>query len=690
MSPVRIKDYWREQRIFDRRAIFAGAAMAVLAIALVGRLYLLQVVRHDYYSELSQENRVRTDPIPAARGLIMDRYGEVIASNQPTFELELIPDEVPDLDGSLHRLVKLGLLQADDIPELIRTIKSRRTFDHVPIRLHLSDEEVARFAVRRFEFPGIDIAPQEARWYPEQSLAVDAMGYVGTISENDLAHIDRAAYAGTAVIGKTGVESTFEKQLHGTNGFQQTLVDAQGRPVPKPGVFARDLEMKAPTPGDDVILSLDLKVQKVAETALAGQEGAVVAIDPNSGDIIALVSAPGFDPNLFARGITVKEYAALEGDPNRPLYDRALRGEYSSGSTIKPGLALGALTDGVIDPDKPVFCPGYFHLPGGRHIWHDANHEHHGDVNLDHAIAQSCDVYFYGVAHAMGIDRIAAWLPLLGFGRPTGIDIGGEKPGLVPSRAWKEAHFANPANRVWFPGETVNLGIGQGYFLVTPLQLAHYVGILATRGRIWQPRLVTGLRSPDTGKIKWLAPVDEGDLSNVSADSWNRVIHGMIGATTDGPPRTGTAYWPMRGSVYTIAGKTGTDQVVNESVTGNLSEEHGFSKIKEQYRDNAWFIAFAPAEAPRIAVAVIVEHAGFGSTGAAPVARKVMDAYLLGPDGKTLLPAAPRGPYSEPADLKPKVKPSLPALPAPAPAAATQQVADRAHPEPASAPPAAQ
>jgi penicillin-binding protein 2 len=678
MSPVRIKDHWREQRIFERRSLFAGAAMALLALALVGRLYLLQVSRHDYYSALSQENRVRTDPIAAARGLILDRNGEVIASNQPTFQLELIPDEVPDLKGSLHRLVRLGLLQGDDIPELIRTIKSRRTFDNVPIRLHLSDEEVARFAVRRFEFPGVDITPEEARWYPEGSLAVDAMGYVGTISEKDLAHIDRAAYAGTAVIGKTGVESAFEKRLHGANGFRQILVDAQGRPVQKPGVFARDLEMKAPIPGDDTILSLDLKVQKVAEAALAGKEGAVVALDPNTGDVIALVSAPSFDPNLFARGITEKQYHDLESDPYRPLYDRALRGEYSSGSTIKPGLALGALTDGVIDPDKSIFCPGYFHLPGGRHIWHDANHERHGAVNLDFAIAQSCDVYFYGVAHAMGIDRISEWLPLLGFGRPTRIDIGGEKPGLVPSRAWKEAHFANPANRVWFPGETVNLGIGQGYFLVTPLQLAHYVSILATRGHIWRPRLVTGLRSPDTGKIDWLPPVYEGYLSNISADSWNRVIHGMIGATTYTSPRLGTAYWAMHGSVYTIAGKTGTDQVVNEAVTGNLSEEHGFKNIKEQYRDNAWFIAFAPAEAPRIAVAVIVEHAGFGSTGAAPLARKVMDAYLLGPDGK-LLPAAPRGPYSEPAGLKLKMLPSLPTLPAPArPAPTPQQVAEQA------------
>jgi penicillin-binding protein 2 len=682
MSPVRIKDYWREQRIFDRRALFAGAMMGLLAVALFGRLYLLQVTRHDYYSALSQENRVRTDPIPAARGLIMDRFGEVIASNQPTFQLELIPDEVPDLKGSLHRLVRLGLLQADDIPELIRTIKSRRSFDSVPIRLHLSDEEVARFAVRQYLFPGIDIKPRQARWYPEGPLAVDAMGYVGTISETDLAHIDRAAYAGTAVIGKTGVEAAFEKQLHGTNGFRQILVDAQGRPVAKPGVFAKDLEMRAPIPGDDVVLSLDLKVQKVAEAALAGQEGAVVAIDPNTGDIIALVSSPGFDPNLFARGITEKQYRALQDDPDRPLFDRALRGEFSSGSTIKPAMALGALTDGVIDPDKDVFCPGYFHLPGSRHLYHDANHEHHGEENLEHAITVSCDVYFYGVAHKMGIDRISAWLPLFGFGRPTGIDIGGEKAGLVPSRAWKENHFANPANRVWFPGETVILGIGQGYFLVTPLQLAHYVGILATRGQIWRPRLVTGLRSPLTGKIHWRRPVFEGALTNISAASWNTVIQGMVGAVSN---PGGTAYWPMRGTPYTVAGKTGTDQLVREAVTGNANEDHGFNKIKKQYRDNAWFIAFAPVEAPRIAVAVIVEHGGWGSTAAAPVARAVMNAYLLGPDGK-VLPATPRGPYSEPADLKPRLKLAVPKFPVPAPSGPVQQVADRARP--ASAPPA--
>jgi len=683
MSPVRIKDHWREQRIFDRRAIFASAVMGLLALALFGRLYLLQVSRHDYYSTLSQENRVRTDPIPAARGLIMDRFGEVIASNQPTFQLELIPDEVPDLKGSLRRLVRLGLLQADDIPELIRTIKSRRSFDSVPIRLNLSDDEVARFAVHRFEFPGIDIKPRQARWYPDGSLAVGAMGYVGTISERDLAHIDRAAYAGTAVIGKTGVEGVFEKQLHGTNGFRQILVDAQGRPVQKPGVFAKDLEMKAPVPGDDVILSLDLKVQRVAEAALAGQEGAVVALDPWSGDVIAMASSPSFDPNLFARGISEQQYRALLDDPSRPLFNRALRSQLPSGSTIKPALALGAMTDGIVNPAQPILSPWAYHLPGSRHLYHNANHENCGPVDLSQAIIVSCDVYFYRLAHEMGIDRISAWLPLFGFGHPTGIDIGGETAGLVPSRAWKQSHFGNPANRVWFPGDTVILGIGQGYFLVTPLQLAHYAGILATHGQVWRPRLVTGLRNPVTGRIHWKRPTLEAELSSISPASWKVVVGAMEGVTTSAHP-LGTAYWQMHDSPYLIAGKTGTAQVVREDANGASNEgQYNKNGTLKRLRDDAWFIAFAPAEAPRIAVAVLVEHAGWGSTGAAPIARKVMDAYLLGADGK-VLPAPPRGPYSEPTSIKP-VAPSTPALPTPKPPAPIQQVADRARPDAAPA-----
>lgn len=656
MSPVRIKDLWREQRIFDRRALFASGAMVLLLLALLGRLYLLQVMRHNYYSALSQENRVRTEPIPAARGLIMDRYGEVIASNQPTFQLELIPDEVPNLKGSLERLVKLGLLQAADIPDLMRTIHSRRSFDSVPIKLHLSEDEVARFAVHRYEFPGIDIKPRQARWYPDGSLAVDAVGYVGTINVQDLKRINAAAYAGTAVIGKTGVEAAYEKQLHGTNGYRQFLVDADGRPVQRPGVFAKDLETKAPVPGDDVILSLDLKVQRVAESLLKGHDGAVVALNPWNGDVIAMASNPSFDPNLFARGIDEKEYRALLEDPRQPLFNRALRAELPSGSTIKPALALGAMTDGVIDPHQRVLAAYTYHLPGSGHLFHNAMHEYCGQMTMRTAIIMSCDVYFYRLAHLMGIDRISAWLPQFDFGHRTGIDIPGELPGLVPSRAWKATHFGNPAQRVWFPGDTVILGIGQGYFLTTPLQLAHYTAILATRGLDFRPRLVTGIRDPRTGRIHWKRPVLQGNLTRISPDSWEVVTKAMIGVTTQ--PR-GTAYWQLRDSSYPIAGKTGTAQLVSENAKGAANEESYHAKgTLVKLRDDAWFIAFAPADNPRIAVAVLDEHAGWGSTGAAPIARKVMDAYLLGPDGK-LLPDPGHAPYSEPSGLEPRVVPGV-------------------------------
>ena len=651
MSPVRIKDHWREQRMFIRRAWFAGALMVLAALAVLGRLYYLQIIRQHYYEVLSLDNGVRTVPIPAARGLILDRNGEVIASNRPTFDLELTPDEVPALEAELEHLVRLGLLQQADLPELIRTIRSHRSFDTVPIRLDLSADEVASFAVHRYEFPGIDINPRQARWYPFGGLAVDAVGYVGTISPSDLAHINQAAYAGTAVIGKTGVEAAYEKQLHGTNGYRQILVNALGRPVQRPGALGRELRVEPPTPGDDVILSIDAKVQRVAESLLKGHDGAVVALNPWNGDVIAMASSPSFDPNLFARGITEKQYRSLVEDPRQPLFNRALRAELPSGSTIKPALALGALTDGVIDDHQQVLAGYAYHLPGSAHLYHNAMHEYCGEMTMRTAIIMSCDVYFYRLAHLMGIDRISSWLPNFDFGRPTGIDIPGELPGLVPSKAWKAAHFRNPAQREWFPGDTVILGIGQGYFLTTPLQLAHYTAMLAARGLNFKPRLVTGIRDARTGQIHWKRPVLQGNLSQISPASWDVIVRAMIGVTTK--PR-GTAYWQLRDSTYPIAGKTGTAQLVSEQAKGASNEESYKAKgTLEKLRDDAWFIAFAPADAPRIAVAVLDEHAGWGSTGAAPIARKIMDAYLLGPDGK-LLAHPGRGPYSEPSNLKPR------------------------------------
>src|SRR5580698_5312343 len=530
MPSVRIKDHWREQRLFDQRALICAALIGLASIGLIVRLFVLQVARNAYYSELSQGNRVRNESIPAARGLILDRHGEVIAGNQPAYQLELVPEEVPDIDKTLAGLVQLGLIRTEDVDELERTIESSRRFDSVPIRLRMSDEDVARFAVRRFEFPGLDIKTRQTRWYPNGNLAVHALGYVGAISEQDLKHIDRATYAGTSLIGKLGVESTYEQRLHGGNGFREVLVNAQGRSVDRQGAFVPKLHTKAPVAGDDLVLSIDLKIQRVAETALAGHRGAVVAIDPNNGDVLALVSLPGFDPTLFGRGITAAEYGTLQNDIDRPLFNRALRGTYPPGSTVKPVIALAGLTYHVVDPKAYRFCAGSYHLPGSSFIYREYHNEHHGSVDLDDAIARSCDVYFYGLADVLGVDRIAAFLAPFGFGRITGIDISGEKPGILPSREWKAKAFAKPADQIWFPGETVNFGIGQGYLNVTPLQLAHYAGVIAMRGKVWKPRLVAAYRDAE-GKMHEVPPQADGEVAGVSAEDWARVVHGMVGVT---------------------------------------------------------------------------------------------------------------------------------------------------------------
>jgi penicillin-binding protein 2 len=633
MPAVRIKDHWREQRLFDQRALICAVLMGLATAGLIVRLVDLQVLHHDYYAELSQGNRVRTEPIPAARGLILDRNGEVIAGNQPAYQLELVPEEVAHIDQTLQTLVQLDLIRAEDVHEIKRTIASSRTFDSVPIRLRMSDEDVARFAVRRFEFPGIDIKTRQTRWYPNGALAVHALGYVGAISEEDLKHIDRAAYAGTSLIGKLGVESAYERELHGSNGFREVLVNAQGRSVERQGALMQvSLPTKSPTAGDDLVLSIDLKVQRVAETALAGHRGAVVALDPGNGDVLALVSLPGFDPTLFARGITGAEYGELQNDIDRPLFNRALRGTYPSGSTIKPVLGLAALTDHTIEASTKVFCNAVFNLPGSRHVWRADKDEPRGWLDLPEAISRSSDVYFYRLASTLGIDRMAAFLEPFGYGQPTGIDIGGEKAGLLPTPDWKRKAFKRPEDKVWFPGETVNMGIGQGYLLVTPLQLAHITGILAERGRNFRPRVVKGTRDA-AGHVQHLAPVEGAPIKGVSAADWTVVTDAMIG-TTQCVRYCGTAWVAFKGAAYQAAGKTGTAQVY----TVAQNAKYNAKTVPERLRDHAWFIAFAPADAPRIAVAVLVENAGFGASNAAPVARKVIDAYLLGPDGKVKPP----------------------------------------------------
>ena len=616
---MRSKDQWNEQRIYSSRTFAALLIIGLLSLSLLAKLAYLQIIRHDYYLELSQGNRVRQDPIPASRGLILDRHGRVLVDNEPAFQLELIPEQTPDLPDTLRRLAELKLLDADDIAPLRRIIRSRRAFDSVPIKLRLTDEEIGRFAVHRYQFQGVELRARQTRHYPYGELGVHALGYVAAVSEDDLDRIDKPGYAGTTLVGKLGVEAAYETQLHGLNGYQQILVNAQGRSVKFQGAYQPELQASAPVAGTDLVLALDLPTQQAAEAALGDRRGAVVAIDPANGDILALVSHPGFDPALFGRGLTRPEYASLINNEDKPLLNRALRGAYPSGSTIKPMMALAGLTYNAVDPERRQFCNGEFHLPGSRHLYREGKGGKHGEMNLVDAVARSCDVYFYGLAAQLGVDRIAAFAAQFGIGALTGIDISGEKPGLLPTPAWKKRAFKRPQDQIWFPGETVNFGVGQGYLLVTPLQLAYMTSMLAERGRSFQPRVVMGMRDA-RGKIIRSDSVAARAATGISEASWALVLRGMIGATT-----YGTAAAIGKDARYSIAGKTGTAQVY----TVAQNAKYNANTVADRLRDHAWFIAFAPAEAPRIAICVLVENGGFGASAAAPIARRVLDAYLL-------------------------------------------------------------
>ena len=636
---VRLKDHWAEQRLFGRRVIASTFVLLLCVGALFARLVFLQVVKHDYFSDLSQGNRIRIDPVPPSRGLIFDRNGEALALNRPAYQLEIVREQTPDLDDTLARLVKIGLLPADELERTRRTIKARRSFDAVPVRLQLNEEELARFAVNRPDFPGVDVRPRLTRYYPQGGTGVHALGYVAAISEQDQDRIDVANYAGTTLIGKLGIERAYEDELHGETGYQQLLVNAQGRRVERLGLTAPELERHQPIAGNDLFLAIDARVQKAAEDALAGQRAAVVAIDPANGDVIAYVSTPTFDPNGFARGLTYAEYAAMSENIDVPLYDRALRGVYPPGSTIKPLVALAALEYGVTDAASTRYCRGVFQLPGSSHRYRDWKKGGHGTVDMHKAIAQSCDVYFYGVSDQIGIDRMHDFLVQFGLGSETGIDIRGERTGLVPSRDWKKKAFKRKELQVWFPGETIIAGIGQGYMLATPLQLAHVAATISMRGQRFAPRLVKKVRDASTGEVRELPPRPLTPVKVSDPKNWDVIINGMIGVTND---PAGTARRSQAGAPYKIAGKTGTAQVFSVG----QSEKYNEKDVAERLRDHALFIAFAPADAPKLAVAVLVENGRSGSGTAAPIARKVFDAYLLPPEaaqaapGETPVPTA--------------------------------------------------
>jgi penicillin-binding protein 2 len=626
MGTVRIKDHWGEQRLFERRAVAAVVIIIALTLVLIGRLVILQVVRYEYYADLSQGNRVRVEPLPAQRGLILDRNRKVLAENRPAFQLELVRERVPDVDATLERLIEIGVMPADDLDETRALVKSRRGFESVPIRLRLTEEEIARFAVHRFEFPGVDIATRLTRFYPHGEHAVHALGYVAAISENDVKKLEKdnqlSKYAGTSLIGKLGIEARYEEELHGTDGSRQILVNAAGRSVQQQGALTPDLQEIKPLAGRDLITTIDLPTQLVAEQGLIGRRGAVVAIDPNNGDVIAMVSTPGFDPNPFGRGLTTAEYAALRDNIDVPLLNRAIRGEYPPGSTVKPVIALAGLTLGVTTPQRTRACGGYFTLPGSSHRFRDWRPHGHGVVAMETAIAQSCDVYFYELATMLGVDRLSEFLSHFGLGAPTDIDIGGERKGILPNPAWKKARFKNVADQVWFPGETVIFGIGQGYLIVTPLQLAHMASIVASRGKSYQPRLVQAYREQGSGKVEPIKPRLVENIDVASPEQWKVVVDGMVRVMSGAG---GTGRRSQVGAQFQIAGKTGTAQVF----TVAQNEKYKESELDERLHDHGWFIAFAPAEAPKLAVAVLIENGKHG-TAAALIARRVLDQFILG------------------------------------------------------------
>ena len=611
MSGPALKDHLRETRLFVVRAAVAGVLMVLLMAGLAVRLGYLQVSLYDHYRTLSSENRVKLVPLPPTRGLIYDRNGVLLADNYPTYSLEITPDQVRDLDRTLEDLKLVVPINDEDLQRFHRARRQQRRFDSIPIRVKLDDEEVARFAVVRHRFPGVDIQARLLRRYPEGDRAVHVLGYVGRINQQEQEQIDAASYAGSTHIGKLGIERNYEAELHGEVGLQQVEVNALGRVI-------RVLETRAPEPGKNLRLHLDMGLQEAALEALGDETGAAVAIDPKTGGVLALVSKPGYDPNPFVEGISGALYKQLRDDPEKPLYNRALRGLYPPGSTIKPFVALAGLELGAVSAGQNKFCPGFYQLPGQSHRYRDWKKGGHGVVDLNKAIVESCDVYFYDLAHDLGIDRLQKFLSGFSFGRKTGIDLTEELGGLLPSREWKERARRQP----WYPGETLIVGIGQGYLLTTPLQLASAAATLANGGRYVAPRVAAAIEAPD-GSLSVPAPQPPPvQLPVRSRASWEDVTQGMLDVVEG---QRGTAR-RIRTDAYRIAGKTGTAQVF----TVGQAEEYDEDKIDKKLRDHALFIAFAPVEDPRIAVAVLIEHGGHGGSVAAPIARRIMDVYLMG------------------------------------------------------------
>ncbi|RUM75688.1 MAG: penicillin-binding protein 2 [Sulfurovum sp.] len=613
---VTVKSEREEYRLFRSRA-YAAAGFVLIALALVFvRLIYLQITNYDHYTELSRENYQKRVPIPPVRGLIYDRNGVLLADNHIEYVLDAKQDDIEDLDAELKRLMQLLPITPQDVYKFKQKQRVNSRFQPVILRKNLTDEEIATFSANRFRFPGFKVSVRMQRNYPLGSVAGHLLGYVGRIDKKDLETLDKKEYSGSTHIGKSGIEKFYETRLHGKAGYELKEVDAHGKPQIK-------LEDKAPIAGEDLFLSIDLELQIKAEELLKEYNGAAVAIDPRNGEILAMASMPAFDPNLFVNGISYRDYNSLRDNPDRPLYNRALQGAYPPGSTIKPMAALSGLNAGVITPSRSLFARGYFQIPGNKHRFRCWKKAGHGHISLNRAIYQSCDVYFYDLAFRMGIKRYSEAMKKFGFGQKTGIDLPHERSALMPSAEWKRKRY----DKFWYPGDTVNTGIGQGYFTATPLQLAFATSIIANHGRKIRPHVLRATRVSRNLPEKLVTPERLPSLGVTNLSYWDDVIQGMVNVVHGAH---GTARRSGTGAKYRFAGKTGTAQVY--SIAQNKT--YNASRLKKKLHDHALFVAFAPVENPKIALAIIAENAGGGSHYAAPIARQLLDTYLLSSERK--------------------------------------------------------
>ena len=611
-QPIRLKDHEKDARLVRSRVVVGAIVVVALICALIVRLYYLQVVQYEYHSTLSENNRVHVRPLPPPRGLIFDRNGVVIADNRPSFSLTMTRERSKGWQQELDVVVEILELTPEDRALFEKRMKQgRRPFEPVPILFELNEEQIARIAVNQFRLPGVEVVAQLVRHYPQGAHFAHSVGYMGRINEKELKTLDPVNYSGTHHIGKTGIERFYEAELHGQVGYEEVETNARGRVL-------RVLKRTDPIPGKDIVLSLDIKLQEAAEEALAGRRGAVVALNPLTGEVLAMVSQPSFDPNLFVTGISFKAYAELRDSIDRPLFNRILRGLYPPGSTIKPAVAIAGLDSGVISGATRVYDPGYYQLPNYDHKYRNWNRTGDGYVDLDTAIMRSNDTYFYDLAHKLGIDRLSSYMNQFGIGQKVSLDMFEESAGLMPSREWKRA----TRRQAWFPGETLILGIGQGYMQSTPLQLAQATALIASKGKWIRPHLAK--------TIEGVPPVDPNPMPDIvlrDPSNWAKVTHGMQQVVHGA---RGTARVAGVGAQYLIAGKSGTAQVV----AIKQGEKYDRSKVQERHRDHALFVGFAPANNPQIAVSVMIENGEAGSRVASPVVRSVMDAWLLGADGK--------------------------------------------------------